>query len=822
MNEDNRPIDFAALQLLDAEAKALIEAGQWTREHFESLWARALEASGEDESLLDFLSLPAEPEWLAAEDNEKRVGHGFRRISGLVADVICRLKGGWAPRVVLSRAKGVVWNDRPMMSARADVEWGEDGVRLHATSDGDDVSWLLHHEILDPEPGSIVRSSFRTEHAGNWSLEVTNASVESLVRKHGKKEGTFEAHGSGWNARCASLAPSVWVAPIHRPLKLRLTNLYFSQYFSVNNAYGGGERGWHCRLLGSYAYNFVTIKESKQETQYMIVEPLGAENLEVELLYRDLVALRFLLGGSVSISEFYGLHDLDIVACIGLSSSEPSRLSENRIPAIADGPGSHWSWLGPFFTKLSSASRQDDWATMVALLDAYSNSRHGTIDNNVLMLHAAVTSFAQWKLRDAGERPSLVRTSDAWNSWAAAHLEELAKVAGPASAKELLANIKSAAELSPRQSLERALAKLKIDVPKDLLDEVYFYDEKLRFMGVLNENLHRSDAELEREMRVQNVLRTILVSLVAASIDYRGAIRGVAPDEGTPSWWSISDEQAIGFRHYVAVVPPRLIELPEVAANEVLVLVEQRHQIAIVEALLQAAALPVSRVRVMAGDGESGLRLLAQAIPKDSLHIVVLAGSTQRSIPSAIQEIKKSFDLDHEVTVLCAVPDVDAWLLADDNLLRQRVADDPELLTRVNAMPLPAEIVDPFQIAHQIFGPADTWGALAKADIYRASVRSPSLRHFLSHVGGLLGQPMELPVESAGRTISRDAIAGLIREMMPADALAWRTSDGHEYSAESIGREVENGTDVGHQYARDMLRLAIDFLQRQARRRRSV
>jgi hypothetical protein len=81
---------------------------------------------------------------------------------------------------------------------------------------------------------------------------------------------------------------------------------------------------------------------------------------------------------------------------------------------------------------------------------------------------------------------------------------------------------------------------------------------------------------------------------------------------------------------------------------------------------------------------------------------------------------------------------------------------------------------------------------------------------------------LDLPVESAERTISRDAIAGLVREMMPGDVVAWKTSNGHTYTADDISREVEQGSDVGHQYARDVLRVAIDFLQRQARRRRSA
>jgi len=88
------------------------------------------------------------------------------------------------------------------------------------------------------------------------------------------------------------------------------------------------------------------------------------------------------------------------------------------------------------------------------------------------------------------------------------------------------------------------------------------------------------------------------------------------------------------------------------------------------------------------------------------------------------------------------------------------------------------------------------------------------------HVSIGIPAPSPLPSTTGehGRTISRDAIAGLIREMMPADAIAWQTSDGDTYTAEEISREVEEGTEIGHQYARDIMRVAIDFLRRQARR----
>lgn len=62
----------------------------------------------------------------------------------------------------------------------------------------------------------------------------------------------------------------------------------------------------------------------------------------------------------------------------------------------------------------------------------------------------------------------------------------------------------------------------------------------------------------------------------------------------------------------------------------------------------------------------------------------------------------------------------------------------------------------------------------------------------------------------------REAVARLLREL-PPDTVAWRTTSG-SYTAEALAAEVESGTDVGRQYAADIVRVCRDLLGRQARR----
>lgn len=63
-----------------------------------------------------------------------------------------------------------------------------------------------------------------------------------------------------------------------------------------------------------------------------------------------------------------------------------------------------------------------------------------------------------------------------------------------------------------------------------------------------------------------------------------------------------------------------------------------------------------------------------------------------------------------------------------------------------------------------------------------------------------------------------EAVARLIREVSPADAVLWRTVSGTEYTAHELLQHIEAGDELGRQYASDLLRISRDFLRRTANR----
>jgi hypothetical protein len=176
---------------------------------------------------------------------------------------------------------------------------------------------------------------------------------------------------------------------------------------------------------------------------------------------------------------------------------------------------------------------------------------------------------------------------------------------------------------------------------------------------------------------------------------------------------------------------------------------------------------------------------------------------------------------DPPAEVFCAVPAVEAWLFADDGAVVMNARLDNQVQGIVGRLPLPEEIPDPKQLAGQVFGLPVEWEFLRSIDVGRAAARSPSLRNFLEGMGRLLEIPMEPLLENVGRHLTRDIVAGLIREVSPADTTVWRTSSGDEYTAGELQRLIEEGDPIGRQYASDLLRISRDLLRRTANRPKS-
>lgn len=254
-------------------------------------------------------------------------------------------------------------------------------------------------------------------------------------------------------------------------------------------------------------------------------------------------------------------------------------------------------------------------------------------------------------------------------------------------------------------------------------------------------------------------------------------------------------------------------------ARDVYLIVERETDKQIVGDIFTAARFDPARIRIIEAQGKMRVAALAESLSRDGTPCAVLVDLDEASVPDAETHARRQLRLDDpRIRVFCAVPEIEAWLFADDRALRIRDDLDPEVRGIARRLPLPEEVPHPKQLARSLFGPPQHWRFMRDIDIGRACARSSSLRSFIEGMSDLIGAPHPTIIERVGRTFDRDLLASLISEVSPSDAVIWRTLDGTTYTARQVKDAVEEGSDIGRQYASDLLRVSRDFLRRAATR----
>ncbi len=265
-------------------------------------------------------------------------------------------------------------------------------------------------------------------------------------------------------------------------------------------------------------------------------------------------------------------------------------------------------------------------------------------------------------------------------------------------------------------------------------------------------------------------------------------------------------------------IPAVRLPADQIDPDAVFLVVEGENDRRIVSALLEAASFPLDRVLLVVGGGKTGVaRKVSSLADQAPGRCAVLVDLDELSVPDARARAREQLG-DPPAEVFCAVPTLEAWLFADDQAVLANARQREDVQRIVRRLPLPEEIPDPKELACLVFGLEAKWDFLRKVDTGRAAARSPSLRAFLEGMARLLGVDSQPLQEGVARNLSRDIIAGLLREVSPADAVVWRTVEGEEYTANRLQHHIEEGDEVGRQYSSDLLRISRDFLRRAANR----
>jgi hypothetical protein len=255
--------------------------------------------------------------------------------------------------------------------------------------------------------------------------------------------------------------------------------------------------------------------------------------------------------------------------------------------------------------------------------------------------------------------------------------------------------------------------------------------------------------------------------------------------------------------------------------NKILLITEGQRDIGIVQPILKAAKFPLSQIKLTSfNGGHQTILKMAKALNgtfDEYASIIVLLDSDAKTIPDAQIKLKKTFS-EKGIEVFFAIPEIESWIFADDHLLQQQDLQEgaKEKLTR---LPFPDEIPYPRQLVHYFFGKNKTnWQFLEHIDLGRATARTPSLKVFLTRIGELLDIETKFVQDAVAQNLDRRIFSNLIKEVVQSETIIYKTLDGTQFTAEEILENVKDGTEIGKQYTSDILRVARDFLKRQANR----
>lgn len=260
--------------------------------------------------------------------------------------------------------------------------------------------------------------------------------------------------------------------------------------------------------------------------------------------------------------------------------------------------------------------------------------------------------------------------------------------------------------------------------------------------------------------------------------------------------------------------PVRDLVYPEAPEPQRLVLlVEAPFDGQVILALLRKAGYPTERLDwVVAGGKQEMKRMLTEASApflRDARCAAVVDGE-RTHVPDAVEDARQELGCP-PVTVFSAVPAVEAWLLADADAVGKalKAADDTTL-------------IDSLFGAHR--GERDR-GSIERAllvvdhmDVALASTRSPSLHAFLRGMGELMGVDTSFLDRAQARGLARETLSNLLAEVSPGNSVLYRTIDGYQITASEMIQQIDAGTDLGRQFASDLLRISRDFLARKAQR----
>lgn len=254
---------------------------------------------------------------------------------------------------------------------------------------------------------------------------------------------------------------------------------------------------------------------------------------------------------------------------------------------------------------------------------------------------------------------------------------------------------------------------------------------------------------------------------------------------------------------------------------DLVLVVEGDYDAKFVRSLFVTAKFPIERIEVIVANGKHNIKTVAENIINNQRQqCAVLVDLDYHSNFEADKLARKDLGLNESISVFCAVPTIEAWLFADIEAAKKRVRNKVRGEELLNRIPLPDEIPYPRYLAKNLFNLDEKFQMMAfEIDLNIATSRSPSLRKFIEGIADLLNiERIPFLGKQFERSIGRDLFSILLDEVAAPDSVVYKTLTGDQVSAKEMTRNVREGTELGHQYSSDLLRIARDLIAREAKR----
>lgn len=253
--------------------------------------------------------------------------------------------------------------------------------------------------------------------------------------------------------------------------------------------------------------------------------------------------------------------------------------------------------------------------------------------------------------------------------------------------------------------------------------------------------------------------------------------------------------------------------------HKLILIVEGQSDKIIVESILKAAKVKREAVSVLIAEGKRNAKKIA--IQTQSLNNDVRTGLLMDldiiNLPDANNYIELEQRKNENLEVFFAVPEIEAWLFADDNLAIENCRSKNAKII-LQRMPLPDEIPHPKQSASYLIKGYKTPFFLKSMNISRATSRSVSLYNFLKRISDITNINIEEIETPISKNLDRRVFINLLNEIVPSEKIVFKASNGEIYKVDDMVRHIKNETEIGREYTSDLLRVARDLLTRKANR----